>query len=66
MKPLLNERLWRQFLANEAISYGHGGINLQQNKQNLRNNHHHRPINELKNPQLLPKNIRKKAAEEKT
>jgi len=28
MMPLLNERLLRQFLANEAMSYGRGGITL--------------------------------------
>jgi hypothetical protein len=28
MMPLLNERLLRQYLANEAKSYGRGGITL--------------------------------------
>ena len=28
MMPLLNERLLRQYLANEAMSYGRGGVTI--------------------------------------
>jgi hypothetical protein len=67
MKPLLNERLWRQFLANEAISYGHGGITLVSKISGASRTTITTGINELKNqknPNL--KNIRKTGGGRKT
>jgi len=59
MKPLLNERLWRQFLANEAMSCGHGGITLVSKISRTSRTTITTGINELKNNQPPPKNIRK-------
>ncbi len=59
MKPLLNERLWRQFLANEAMSCGHGGITLVSKISGASRTTITTGINELKNNQPTPKNIRK-------
>jgi len=59
MKPLLNERLWRQFLANEAMSCGHGGITLVSKISGASRTTITTGINELKNKQPPPKNIRK-------
>lgn len=49
MIPMLDERNKRLFLANEAISYGHGGVSLVSKISGMSRTTITKAINELKN-----------------
>jgi transposase len=59
MIPLLNERLLRQYLANEAISYGRGGITLVSRISGVSRTTITTGINELKSGEEPSNKIRK-------
>ena len=66
MMPLLNERLLRQYLANEAMSYGRGGITLVSRISGVSRTTITAGISELKNGDESGNMIRKSGGGRKT
>ena len=59
MMPILNERQKRLYLANEAISYGRGGISLVSRISGTSRTTITKAVNELKNDSKIDGKVRR-------